>query len=825
MKKNRIGFIAIAASVLLGGLVVMAQTDLLVYSNGKIIFAGHTAEVNDITANAGKLTITDNNRNTIFETSEADSIQLPIFYDDFSWVPSEGCSVVGWNTEGESDNRIDKQKATWDANGWTSHSETGVYGRPGFLKLGRTSFGGDLVSPNFESLGNRVATVRVEFQAIGYATEAGTRDLGKLYVGILGDGTVLNAKGAGVEGTIGSIGYVDAGGSDIAMGTMANITIPEAGYFKKINGMENEEACMQLWDNDITRYVVNIKNVTKDSRLVFIAGAFGDKLGSGKKNRIFLDNIKVVELKSERGLATVSGTVSCAGIGVENVTVSDGYNVTTTNEHGEYSLLTKKENGYVFISVPGGYEMEQQGAGNQPTFFKRLEKGALEDESADFRLVYSNNDKHVLLTLADMHLANRNNDVSQFEKGLVSDANELIAKYTAEGTKVYGLTLGDQSWDQYWYNNNFALEEAAKKISELNCPVFHIMGNHDNDPYVASDFGASEAFRNFIGPSYYSFNIGKVHYVVLDNIQYINTGGSYGKIGDRNYNRTITNEQMEWLRRDLATITDKSTPIKVAMHATLHGVLHSVATGNIASSFSTSNGATLEKVLAPFSDVQILTGHTHVNCTMDSKTASQIREYNTAAVCATWWWTGKNGYADNHICVDGSPGGYGVWTIDGTAQNYKYKGVGYDTDYQFRVYDLNQVVVDSRWISGANDTYAAQLSNYVADYGTAGNSNEILINCWGWGPGWSILVTENGVPLTVTQVSAKDPLHIISYECQRLKHNATPTAGFVTDAHSHFFKAKASNATNSIYVQVKDAWGNVYEQTVTRPKGFGYKMK
>ena len=43
MKKNRIGFIAIAASVLLGGLVVMAQTDLLVYSNGKIIFAGNTA--------------------------------------------------------------------------------------------------------------------------------------------------------------------------------------------------------------------------------------------------------------------------------------------------------------------------------------------------------------------------------------------------------------------------------------------------------------------------------------------------------------------------------------------------------------------------------------------------------------------------------------------------------------------------------------------------------------------------------------------------------------------------------------------------------------
>ena len=120
-----------------------------------------------------------------------------------------------------------------------------------------------------------------------------------------------------------------------------------------------------------------------------------------------------------------------------------------------------------------------------------------------------------MLTLADMHLASRNNDVSQFESGFISDANNLIAQYTAAGTKVYALTLGDQSWDLYWYANNFALDDAAQKISKLNCPVYHIMGNHDNDPYVAADFGAAEAFRNFIGPTYYSFNLGKVHDVVL----------------------------------------------------------------------------------------------------------------------------------------------------------------------------------------------------------------------------------------------------------------------------------------------------------------------
>ena len=824
MKINKIGILATAASVLLGSLIVMAQTDLLVYKDGKIIFSGNSADVNDISAQSGKVTITDANRNLLLDAAEADSIQLPIFFDDFSWVPSDGCSVIGWDTSGESNNRIDKQKATYDAHGWSSRSETGVYGRPGFVKLGRTSFGGDFVSPNFENLGNKVATVRVEFQAVGYATEAGNHDMGRLYVGVIGDGTVMNASGAGVEGTIGSIAYVDASGSPIAMGTMANILIPENGYFSKVDGMTNEEACMQLWDNDVTRYVVNIKNVTKDSRLVFIAGAFGDKLGKNNKNRIFLDNIKVVEIKSERGLATVSGKVSCAGIGVENVAVSDGINVTTTNEHGEYSLLTKKENGYVFISTPGGYEVEQQGAGNQPSFFKRLQLGALEDETADFSLVYSNNDNHVMLTLADMHLASRNNDVSQFESGFISDANNLIAQYTAAGTKVYALTLGDQSWDLYWYANNFALDDAAQKISKLNCPVYHIMGNHDNDPYVAADFGASKAFRNFIGPTYYSFNLGKVHYVVLDDIQYINAGGSYGKIGERNYNRMITAEQMEWLRRDLATLADKNTPIVVAMHAPLHFVLHTVTEGNVASSFGINNGEALEKVFSAFPNVTFVSGHTHVNCTMDSKTASQIREFNTGAICATWWWTGKNGYAGNHICVDGSPGGYGVWSMSGTDADYHYKSIGYNLDYQFRVYDLNQVVIDSRWVDGAKEEYKNKVSDYADVYGTAGTDNEILINCWGWGPGWNISVKENGVSLSVEHVSAKDPLHIISYECQRLKHNANPSSGFVTDNHSHFFKAKAASATSSVVVTVTDSWGHEFTQTITRPKGFGYKM-
>ena len=165
-----------------------------------------------------------------------------------------------------------------------------------------------------------------------------------------------------------------------------------------------------------------------------------------------------------------------------------------------------------------------------------------------------------------------------------------------------------------------------------------------------------------------------------------------------------------------------------------------------------------------------------------------------------------------------------MWSMSGTDADYHYKSIGYNLDYQFRVYDLNQVIIDSRWVDGAKDEYKNKVSDYADVYGTAGTDNEILINCWGWGPGWNISVKENGVSLSVEHVSAKDPLHIISYECQRLKHNANPSSGFVTDNHSHFFKAKAASATSSVVVTVTDSWGHEFTQTITRPKGFGYKM-
>jgi len=215
-----------------------------------------------------------------------------------------------------------------------------------------------------------------------------------------------------------------------------------------------------------------------------------------------------------------------------------------------------------------------------------------------------------------------------------------------------------------------------------------------------------------------------------------------------------------------------------------------------------------------------VTGHTHVNYAVEN--SETVMEHNTAAICATWWWTGKSGYAGNHICTDGSPGGYGVWEMNGTDIKWYYKSIGKSKSYQFRAYDLNKTYITAE--AFAPNSTDALLAPYAGVYATSNTNNEVLINVWGYDPDWTVEVKEAGVPLTVKRVSALDPLHIISYEAMRLNVSATPTESFCTNSTAHMFKTTATSPTSTLDITVTDRFGNVYTETMTRPKDFTRTM-
>ncbi|MDQ8005541.1 MAG: calcineurin-like phosphoesterase family protein [Pedobacter sp.] len=573
-------------------------------------------------------------------------------------------------------------------------------------------------------------------------------------------------------------------------------------------------------------FTVEIKSVTTNSCTFtvptgFLAASFRISITRGNESATLGSSTIEIAFQNIADVAgmTVKGSVFAGGVGLANVIVSDGVEVTKTDQNGIYYLKSAKNKDFVFVSIPGGYEVENSN-GILPAFYKGFTTNANTVENIDFELKAVNNDKHVMLALGDMHLANRNNDVTQFQNGFLTDAAKTITKYKNEGYKVYGLTLGDMTWETYWYDNNYSFSQYLALMKSINIPVFHTMGNHDNDPYINADWQAETAYRASLGPTYYSFNVGKVHYIVLDNVQYINTNGAQGVAGTKNYNGVIVADQIAWLKKDLAMITDKSTPIVIGMHIQLNNA-PTLSGQNETATLRLNNSTEFISTLAGFTDVNVITGHTHVCYAYENN--ANIMEHNSGAICATWWWTGRSGYANNHTCKDGAPGGYAIWKFNNKNYDWKYKSIGFEENYQFRAYDLNKVhITAAKYAPSSTD---ALLNPYKGPYANANNNNEILVNVWGFDKQWKVEILENGTPLAVTRVSTLDPLHIISYEALRLNVGQTPTADFVTANSAHFFKAKANGATTPIEIRVTDRFGNVYSETMNRPKDLVVSMK
>lgn len=586
-------------------------------------------------------------------------------------------------------------------------------------------------------------------------------------------------------------------------------------YFQAASATARDlEASISTIENDGIRIAFPSLITAGKYNIILQRGSASQLIGQTTVNHVFNANIP------DKENMTVKGTVFSAGKGVANVIVSDGEVFATTDQNGVYYLPSSKKHGYVFITVPSNYEVKTENT--VPQFFKNLTGISSQTEIADFELFPADNENHAVAFFADIHLANRNSDLAQFQNGFIKDVKETAAYYQAQNKKFYGLTLGDQSWDQYWYANNFKLTDYLNQLKDLDFPIYNVIGNHDYDPYVGNnDWLAAASYRNLLGPTYYSINIGKVHYVILDNMMYKNADGKAGFIGARDYDNILSDEQLNWLTKDLSYVTDKSTPIVVAMHVPMY--TNPSATG--AFNNYMKNSPALANVLAAFNNVKVITGHSHINYRI-TPAGSNIVEHNIGAVSATWWWTGHTGYANNHIGKDGSPGGYAVWEANGINQLTYYKGIGFDKNYQFRSYDLNTVhITADAHAPNANATYKAKVPAIVGEYATANKKNQVLLNIWGYQDNWKISIKENGISLPYTRVSKKDPLHLISYNLKRINVNADPTSSFATINTAHMFLATASSPTSTLEITVEDHFGNKYHETMVRPKTFNTSMK
>lgn len=491
--------------------------------------------------------------------------------------------------------------------------------------------------------------------------------------------------------------------------------------------------------------------------------------------------------------ATVVGRVSCEGKGISNVVVSDGIEVVTTNWRGYYKMKSAKTNGYVFISIPSGYEVATDGL--LPKHYVRI--GANDIDTADFELTKVNQDKFTLIVNTDIHLNGDSvdRDVEQFHDKYFPDLCKTASE--VEGP-LYTLCLGDMSTDGKWAKNNYGLPEYLKEHEGYRGPIFHVMGNHDNQPKGKGtveewiSFIGEKNYKETIGPDYYSMNIGQVHFAMLDNIMTLGpeTDRRDAKVAGTGFGYAFDQEQLEWLAKDLS-YADKEKPLVMCYHVPLYTTKGIDEDGNTIikerkSLFQTPDA--LLDLVKDFKEVHFLCGHYH--CTETFQIAENIMNHTVASAGAVSWKI--NDLDMPMICSDGTAGGYQIFTIEGNNINWQLKST-YDCveKSQMRVYDLNTLPVK---------------------YGGEPGSDMLLVNVFNWDPEWKVEASEEGTALDIVRVAGHDPLYKqIRTETKTLLHR--PTA-FLTTINAHMFKVKRTDTDKKVTITVTDRFGNVYTEEV-----------
>ena len=537
-----------------------------------------------------------------------------------------------------------------------------------------------------------------------------------------------------------------------------------------------------------------------------------------------------------KGDANIYGVVECDGKPVEGVAVSDGYTIVLTDRKGQYCFRSAKRNGNVFITIPSGYEAVRDGNDVVPQFWAELCCDIDSTERHDFALKAVDNDRHVIVAVADIHIANHHNDMSNFRDIFIPKLNKELEKYHNAGIPAYTFCLGDSTHDLYWYDYLYDIGDFRSTLEEIRypTPLFNTLGNHDHDGATPcdenTDFNAAAKYRKAFGPTYYSVNIGKIHYIMLDNMKYVNTPGgkiAKGIVGTRNCKTELSAEQLEWLKKDLELVTDKNTPIVIGVHSPIYRYRNGMD-GEINNALSEPGGSLLTDLLQPFPNVHVISGHAHRNRTTYGRDDSSkpeianIIEHNIVAVSGSLWYS--SGFGGPMLGSLGEPAGCKIFTIDNTRIEWYFSPTQLPSSEQFRCFDMN--TVREYFKNNGEVRVFIDHSPGRTDYAGWDTDNSVMINVWDWANDWKIKVTENGKELEVKRCKAENPQMLIGLDIPNSLWNQDfDSKKNKRKLHPHMFHVIASGPDTTIEVTVTDCFGNEYKQTMVRPKPFHLHMK
>lgn len=521
---------------------------------------------------------------------------------------------------------------------------------------------------------------------------------------------------------------------------------------------------------------------------------------------------KATKIKSPKG-TTLTGVVRCLDKPIEGVAVSDGEKVVLTDRNGVYNICSTKPHKMVFITTPSGYQA-QMIDNVRPGYWRRTIENPKKRERFDFELTAIDDSNFSVVMMSDTHhcMDPKKQDDKYFREWVMPALNKANADAQSA---VFAVSLGDITWDRFWYANGFDIESVPQYLTSCNFPMpfYCVHGNHDYDPSVPAtdnpNTNAIQRFCNTFGPTYYSINRGAVHFVFLDNIVYKNEvkegqKSAKGVVGSRNYDLYVDNAQLEWLKNDLALV-DKHTPIVVCMHAPLFTYNGS---GEQVYSFTEEKSEKLVSLLKDFESVRIFSGHSHRTMSFVHPKYPNIVEYNVTSVGGDLWSTPAK--YNMNIGEDGANAGFYLCTFKGKSFSKRWYSTSPSVDLPLRVYDMNRI--GRMYAHSPILQKLCALQSRQTNYAEPQYRDYVYINCWIWEQGCKLTITENGKELTVEKVTDSDPFAASAIFAKSSLRDATKGSK-KTDRLSisaNMFRVKCSDSNTPLEISLTTPDGANY---------------
>ena len=343
--------------------------------------------------------------------------------------------------------------------------------------------------------------------------------------------------------------------------------------------------------------------------------------------------------RADQRVSLLQGRVTGNSQPLTGAIVSDGCRVVRTDGDGQYRLPIGDDSGrFVFVTLPRGYWSDR--------FYVPLAT-AVEQGRADFRLAaVPQPDRFDFAFITDMHLERPDVGGARLKASLaeIMDLKPKPAFLLFQGD----ICLQSGAGDLY-----------AECCRVADVPMRHGAGNHE---MILGHENPRDDFQQRFGPTYYSFDWGPMHCIVLDGNKPIP-----GQSGWQAVHGAVEGSELQWLKADLDA-QPAGKPIVVGVHIPIvssYPERRSTSPAN-APYWEMTNRQLLTDLLSQHEVRLVLQGHMHEN----ERTMVGGVEYVASISISGSWWKAGGGFERG---VDNCPRGYRIVSIDGDKVTHTYR--------------------------------------------------------------------------------------------------------------------------------------------------------